>query len=131
MPPVALETIAETPETLLFVVAAYGFLVVTSGHVVRWSFLHAGIDVSVTEAPSSADTGRVIGKSENVLVLSLMLFEAYTALGVIFAAKSLVRRADIGTGDTSYYLTGTLANFTYSVAIGVIVHIVLWFLLQS
>jgi len=72
------------------------------------------------------DTGTVIGKTENVLVLSLMLLQAYTALGVIFAAKSIVRKSDMDQNDTSYYLTGTLANFTYSVVVGLLLHVILW-----
>lgn len=78
----------------------------------------------------AVDTGRAIGKLENVLVLTLMVMEAYTALGVIFAAKSLVRKDDMSGGDTSYYLTGTLANFTYSIAVGTVLHVVLWVVLS-
>ena len=55
-----------------------------------------------------------------------MMLEAYTALGVIFAAKSIVRKSDMDKGDTTYYLTGTLSNFTYSVIIGVSLHVILW-----
>lgn len=83
-------------------------------------------DPSQTDGPTAEDTGAVIGKAENVLVLSLMLLQAYTALGVIFAAKSIVRKSDMGREDTSYYLTGTMANFTYSVVVGVVLHLGLW-----
>lgn len=83
-----------------------------------------GVD-NVNE-PTAEDTGAVIGKAENVLVLSLMLLQAYTALGVIFAAKSIVRKSDMGREDTSYYLTGTMANFTYSVVVGLVLHLSLW-----
>lgn len=60
------------------------------------------------------DTGTVIGKIENVLVLVLVLLGAYTALSVVFAGKSIVRKDDMGRGDTSYYLTGTIANVAFS-----------------
>lgn len=63
------------------------------------------------------DTGRLIGKCENVLVYMFVVLGAYTALGLVFAAKSLVRKEDIDSDDTSYYLTGTLVNFTYSIAV--------------
>ena len=107
------------------VLLAYLFLHLTSGRVVHYAFGVAG----VTVADEDRDTGTAIGKIENVLVLTLMLLEAYTALGVIFAAKSLVRKDDIDTGDTSYYLLGTLANFTYSVVVGMVVHVGLRFLI--
>ncbi|MCU4751327.1 hypothetical protein OB919_04920 [Halobacteria archaeon AArc-curdl1] len=66
------------------------------------------------------DTGWLIGKMENVLVLTFVLQGAYTALSIIFAAKSFVRKEDISSGNTTYYLAGTLLNFTYSVAIGLV-----------
>ena len=64
------------------------------------------------------DTGWLIGRLENVLVFSLVYLGAYTALSIVFAAKSFVRRDDIASGDTAYYLAGTLLNFTYSILIG-------------
>lgn len=64
------------------------------------------------------DTGWLIGKLENILVLVLVLGGEWTALSIVFAAKSFVRREDISSGNTTYYLAGTLLNFTYSVVIG-------------
>lgn len=65
------------------------------------------------------DTGWLIGRLENVLVLSLVIAGEYTALSIIFAAKSWVRRDDTASGNTTYYLAGTLVNFTYSIMIGI------------
>ena len=106
------------------VVVAGGLLalVVTSGYVVRASLSYAlGSDYSAAIGSEVKDTGFVIGKAENVLVYVLILAGAYTALAVIFAAKSLVRREDITSGDTTYYLAGTMVNFTYSVAFAQVV----------
>ena len=104
-------------------------LVFTSGAVTRLAFNQAGVDVDEDDG-SPKDTGTVIGKIENILIFTLILIQAYTALGIIFAAKSIVRKSDMDTGDTSYYLTGTLANFTYSTMIGIIVHISMWSLIR-
>ncbi|WP_128906219.1 hypothetical protein [Halorubrum amylolyticum] len=60
------------------------------------------------------DTGWLIGKLENVLIISFVYVSAYTGLSIIFAAKSFVRKQDTGSEDTTYYLSGTLLNFTYS-----------------
>lgn len=88
----------------------------TSGFVVRLSLTYAlGPDYDESIGSEVKDTGFVIGKAENVLVYVLILAGAYTALALIFAAKSLVRREDITSGDTTYYLAGTMVNFTYSV----------------
>lgn len=61
--------------------------------------------------------GMVIGKLENVIVISLVIIEAYTAMALIFAAKGLVRK-DTGADHESYYVLGTLANFTWALGIG-------------
>ncbi len=66
------------------------------------------------------DTGWLIGKLENVIVFVLVLLGEWTALSIVFAAKSIVRREDISSGKTTYYLAGTLLNFTYSIAVGIV-----------
>lgn len=117
-----------TSSTVIVILVGYVVLLGTSGYFTHYVLRQAGMDIESTERETldvDRDTGTVIGKIENVLILTLMLLEAYTALGVIFAAKSLVRKSDMDTGDTSYYLTGTLANFTYSVVIGVVLQVVL------
>lgn len=95
--------------------ATGGFLWATSGYVVRWALRFAGTD----PPEADADTGRAIGKVENALVLTLVLLGAYTALGLVFTAKSIVRWQDMDSENTTYYLTGSVANFTYSLLVGV------------
>lgn len=97
-------------------------LVATSGYVVRFSLQYA-LESDYDESIGSEvkDTGFVIGKAENVLVYVLIFAGAYTALALVFAAKSLVRREDITSGDTTYYLAGTMVNFTYSVVFAQVV----------
>lgn len=108
---------ATIPEYAL-VAAGYAILLGTSGIVVRSILRWSGADAGTIER--ERDTGTAIGKIENVLVLTLTLAGAYTALGIVFAAKSIVRRADMDRRDTTYYLTGTLANFTYSLLVGTV-----------
>lgn len=65
-------------------------------------------------------TGRIIGKLENFLVVTLVLVGQYTALAVVFAAKGIARVEARGLEEkelASYYILGTLANFTWSLAI--------------
>lgn len=125
----------------LFIIGSYGILLGSSTTVVSaglsW-FTGSGVrgeypsDSGVRERAMSLitgralenktdreqDTGWLIGRLENVLVLTLVYLGAYTALSIIFAAKSFVRREDIASGDTAYYLAGTLINFTYSILLG-------------
>ncbi|MCJ0619759.1 hypothetical protein JZX76_09620 [Haloarcula hispanica] len=95
--------------------AGYALLLSTSGTMVSAALQYAGADVSEKEA----DTGRAVGKVENILILTLTLLGAYTALGLVFTAKSIVRWQDISSGNTTYYLTGSIANVTYSLVFGV------------
>ncbi|MBI5214880.1 MAG: hypothetical protein HY960_03945 [Ignavibacteriae bacterium] len=48
------------------------------------------------------------------MIILFVLFEEYTAIAIIFAAKELVRSEDIKRNPT-YYLLGTLLNVTLSV----------------
>lgn len=68
--------------------------------------------------------GRVIGKLENVLVLIFVAAGEFTALAIIFAAKGIVRTPK-GEADASYYILGTLANFTWAVLIAAMARLVL------
>jgi hypothetical protein len=104
------------PWTLAVVLLGYLVLLATSSAVVEYFLKHwTGTDISTSITDEQRDTGKVIGKCENVLVLTLIVANAYTALGLIFAAKSIVRKEDMSSDDTTYYLAGTLLNFTYSV----------------
>lgn len=104
------------PYRVIVTVGGVLALVATSGYVVRFSLRRAlGPDYEESIGSEVKDTGFVIGKAENVLVYVLILAGAYTALALIFAAKSLVRREDITSGDTTYYLAGTMVNVTYFV----------------
>lgn len=66
------------------------------------------------------DTGFIIGKCENVLILTLVLFNAYTALALIFGAKTIIREEEI-KNNSLYFLAGTMINVTYSIIIGLTV----------
>ncbi|SEW18663.1 hypothetical protein [Halobacterium jilantaiense] len=116
-----------TLETVLFwlwtpVVYGYTYVLTlaTSTWVVERALEHANADEALEDDDGRRDTGTVIGKLENVLVLTLIFAGAYTALAVLFAAKSLVRIEDTGTEDSTYYLTGTLANFTWATLLGTV-----------
>lgn len=69
------------------------------------------------------DVGRIIGKCENVLVVTFVVAGAFTALALVFGAKSIVRREDM-QNNSKYYLAGTLVNFTYSLLVGGVLRLV-------
>jgi len=49
---------------------------------------------------------------------------AYTALSVIFAAKTIVRRDDMAK-NSLFFLAGTMVNVTYSVVFGLIIKLLI------
>jgi len=109
-------TVASSSPEFAVIVAGYGLLLATSGVVVRASLRFAGAEILTEEV----DTGRAIGKVENILVVTLTLVGAYTALGLVFTAKSIVRWQDTSSENTTYYLTGSMTNFTYSFVYAVV-----------
>lgn len=105
--------------------AGYLVLLATSGklvyHLLRYI---SGGTINQKVGKEARDTGFVIGKCENLLVLTFMLVDAYTALSLIFAGKAVVREKDIRK-DSLFYLTGMMVNITYSVMIGLVMKIII------
>jgi hypothetical protein len=106
------------------ILSGYIILPATSG----WIFNHIlnRISGNKRDKPSKEviDTGFVIGKCENLLLLTFMLLDAFTALALIFTAKAIVRAEDMKK-QPLYFLAGTMVNVTYSIMIGFILKILL------
>ena len=68
--------------------------------------------------------GKIIGKCENIIILSFILMEAYTALALVVTAKTLIRKDEIERNEM-FFLVGTLTNVSYSVLIGFILRLVI------
>jgi hypothetical protein len=107
----------------ILVIIGYIFLLATSGYVVFYS-LKRITKAELKIERNVLDTGFIIGKCENILILTFFLLDAYTALGLIFTAKGFLRRDDIRK-DPLYFLAGTMINFTYSIVIGILLKILL------
>jgi len=70
--------------------------------------------------------GMVIGIIERVLVLTFVLVNQYTAITIIFAAKSIARFNELKDRKTAeYYLIGTLISITFATIIGITIRVVL------
>jgi hypothetical protein len=70
------------------------------------------------------DTGRIVGKCENVLIILFVVSGAITGMALIFTAKAFVRQKEF-QGNPRYYLVGTLVNTTYSVTMGFLARAIL------
>lgn len=63
--------------------------------------------------------GFIIGKCENIIILSFVLAGEVTGLALIFAAKSLARQKAIND-NAGFFLAGTMVNFTATLVIAFI-----------
>jgi tetrahydromethanopterin S-methyltransferase subunit B len=111
----------------LFISMCYLFLILTSGIVLKFVLSHVSTkkqnstqDDVIPSDQRIRDTGFIVGKCENILIPTLILLDAYTALAIIFTAKTIVRAEDMKSENTLYFLAGTMVNFTYSLYIGVL-----------
>ena len=111
------------------VIGGYVFTIATGGIVFKHFVgeLHIENNESPSkQTPSGYSTGMIIGKCENILVLTLILLGGYAGLAIIFVAKPIAR-ADEFKKHPEYYLVGTLLNFTYSTVTGVLLLLALNF----
>jgi len=104
---------------ILVILAAYVICLGFSGHVVRYFVLPKEMPPPEPSKPGAPrfDTSVVIGKCENLIVLSFLLAGEVTGIALIFAAKSLVR-TDAIKENPSFYLGGTMVNLCWSLGIG-------------
>lgn len=110
--------------TLLVIIATYWTVLATSGHVVRRALNVPPPKPSEENEPPRLRAGRLIGKCENLLVVTLVLLEQFSALAIIFTAKSLARKEEIQK-DPEFFLGGTLVNVVYSAMMALVARILL------
>ena len=76
-------------------------------------------DPVVPPDPAKQRLGVLIGKLENIIIVLIIAGGSITALALIFTAKSLMRKDEMQR-DPEYYMLGTLANFAFSFAMGML-----------
>jgi hypothetical protein len=75
-------------------------------------------------------TGLIIGKCENLIIYLLTLTGEYTALAIIFTAKSIIRKEDMEK-NSMFFLAGTMINVTYSLLVSIIFKLLIIIVLSS
>jgi len=110
------------------VVAGIGFVITAllSDWLVRLCSKYARPPESGTSESDKATrrAGFIIGRCENILVLTFILAGQFTALALVFAAKTLLKANDAGL-SSRYVQLGTTVNFTFSVVAGIALRLVL------
>ncbi|ADZ09611.1 hypothetical protein Metbo_1371 [Methanobacterium lacus] len=108
----------------IIIITGYALLLLTSGVLVRLVLSKISHKEKKEIAPDNLwDTGAVIGKCENILIITFILSNEFTALAIIFAAKTIIRKDDIEK-NSLFYLAGNMINVTYSIVFGVILKLI-------
>jgi len=118
----------------LVIICGYLLLTFTSGKVVSYILKQVANktlkEVAADDHPEEQQkkerlaAGRIIGKCENIIILSFILMEAYTALALVVTAKTLIRKEEIEKNEM-FFLVGTLTNVSYSVLVGFIMRLLI------
>lgn len=81
---------------------------------------HYSVNMPVDDA-SGFNAGALIGTIERWLILIFVCLQRYDALGLLIAAKSIIRFGDKETAKTEYVLAGTLLSIFIAVLAGMLV----------
>lgn len=96
-----------------------------SNIIVKYLFIAFNIktpdeDRNKTEEMSLPNAGKLIGIVERLIALALVILGQYEALGLIIAAKSILRFN--ATQKSEYVLVGTLLSFGIAVFCGILIN---------
>lgn len=78
------------------------------------------------ETGGLSGAGMAIGIIERVMVITFVLVDQYTAITLVFAAKSIARFNELEDRDMAeYYLIGTLLSITFAMIVGIVTRLVI------
>ena len=113
-------------EAFWIVAAAFVFLGFPAGIMIgkltkKWQ---DQIKETATEVMALADAGKWIGILERTIILVLILQEQYGAIGLLIAAKSILRfnQTNSQEAKTEYVLIGSLISIGLAIVVGVVVN---------
>lgn len=85
---------------------------------------HCRVKVPAETKTADFRAGALIGDLERWLILAFVLMHHYEALGLLIAAKSIIRFGDAQTKESEYVLAGTLLSISIAVFSGLLVMLV-------
>ncbi|QKG80355.1 DUF3307 domain-containing protein [Tenuifilum thalassicum] len=106
-----------------------GFILCTkpANIIIKFLFLAFSIETPVENSDNDEEkglpnAGKLIGITERLLALALILVGQYEAVGLIIAAKSILRFN--ATQKSEYVLVGTLLSFGIAVFSGIVINLI-------
>ena len=104
------------------IAAAYFFVTSPAGSLIGWLIRQASESALPNGFPTDEGTKRMglwIGCTERLIILTFVLANHYDAVGLLIAAKSILRVSDKeARKQTEYVLLGTLLSLAFAVATG-------------
>ena len=82
---------------------------------------HYSVNVPEAHSNSGFNAGALIGDIERWLILAFVIMQRYEAIGLLIAAKSIIRFGEKETTKTEYVLAGTLMSIFIAVLAGLLV----------
>ncbi len=109
----------------LAIIAGFLFCTKPANIIIKFLFQAFSIETHFenpenNEAKSLPNAGKLIGITERLLALALILLGQYEAVGLIIAAKSILRFHE--TKQSEYVLVGTLLSFGIAAFTGIIIN---------
>lgn len=109
-----------TTQKVLIIITAYVFVSFPAGILIgqltkKWR-------EQIADAPALGNAGKWIGIIERIVILTLVFNHQYEAIGLLIAAKSLLRFSEANRPEikTEYLLIGTLISITIAILTGLI-----------
>jgi hypothetical protein len=117
----------EVPVKIVAVITGFILCAKPSNIIIQHLFLSFKIQTpdengSDSEDISLPNAGKLIGLVERTLALALILIQQYSAVGLIIAAKSILRFK--GTQKSEYVLVGTLLSFAIATLCGILINMI-------
>lgn len=120
--------IYDIPLNFIVITAGFLFCAKPSNIVIKNIFISMDLSIPTNTNSDKDDgdlpnAGKLIGLMERFLVLALILVGQYSAVGLIIAAKSILRFSD--NKKNEYVLIGTMLSFGIATILGILISLLL------
>jgi hypothetical protein len=102
----------------LLIIAGYLLCAKPANMIIKAIFQMYEISLADKEG-AILNAGKLIGISERIITLTLILYGQFEAVGFIIAGKSILRFKETDTSKTEYVLIGTMLSFGIAIITGI------------
>lgn len=113
---------------LWLILLGFIFVAFPAQHIMIYATKKWSDSFAASDRDTLKDAGKWIGVFERILILILVLYGQYEAIGFLIAGKSFIRFSETEPktrAQTEYILIGTLISFTIAIAVGTTIAVLL------